>query len=504
MSPPVGGVALILHAHLPYVRHPEHDDHLEERWLFEAILECYLPLVSLLDALPAHNPARLTLSLSPSLVAMLDDPLLRARFVRHLDRLDALVHALRHDHLPRAALDAHAAALRHARAAWTLLRGDLPSAFARLAREGRLSLWTTALTHALLPLHARSHPWLVDAQVALAVAAHTRRFGAPPDGFWLPECGFAPGLDDALAAHGLFVTALESHALLYGHPRPPEATARPVVTPAGVAAFGRDVEAAASVWSRTEGYPSHPLYRDFHDDVGFRVALSRLGDFLAADGSRTATGVKLWRVTDHRGSPKQPWDPTLARVLSVAHAREFADRCARRLDGLAAQGVAAPLIVAPYDAELFGHWWAEGTSFLAALLAALGPRAVTPTEYLARYDRHPRVAPNPSTWGEGGHLARWVHPSTTWMLRAVDESAARWRESHAPADARRRALRELSLMAASDWPFLTRTGAAASYARARVLDHRAALDAALSGGPVDERAGHRGWPDDELLRAAVW
>lgn len=504
MSPPPGGVAIVLHAHLPYVRHPEHDDHLEERWLFEAMLECYLPLVSVLDALPPHNPARVTLSLSPTLVAMLDDPLLRARFVRHLDRLDELCHALRHDDVPRAALDAHAAALRHARHTWNLLHHDLPSAFARLSRSGRLSLWTTALTHALLPLHVRQHPWLVDAQVGLAVAAHSRRFGAPPEGFWLPECGVAPGLDVALADHGLYATVVESHALLYGHPRAPDATARPIVTPAGVACFARDVDAAATVWSRTHGYPAHPLYRDFHEDVGLRAPLPRVAAFLAADGTRTATGVKLWRVTDHLGSPKQPWDPTLARVLSVAHARDLAGRCARRLDALAARGVESPLLVAPYDAELFGHWWAEGTSFLAALLAALGPRAVTPADYLARYDRHPRVTPNPSTWGDGGHLARWVHPSTTWMLRAVDESAGRWRASDAPAAARRQALRELSLMAASDWPFLTRNGTAASYAGSRVRDHRAAFDAALDGAPTAGRARRYGWPDDDLLDAVVW
>ncbi len=503
VSPSLGGVLLVLHAHLPYVRHPEHADHLEERWLFEAMLECYLPLVAVLDGLDAHNPARITLSLSPTLVAMLDDALLRARFERHLDRLDALGRALlERPELPRPALDAHAAALRHARLTWSRIGADLPGAFARLARAGRLSLWTTALTHALLPLWSQ-HPWFVDAQVALAVATHTRRFGSPPDGFWLPECGVAPGVDVALASRGLYVTALESHALLYGHPRPPDATARPVVTPAGVACFGRDVDAAASVWSRTTGYPSHPLYRDFHEDVGLRAPRSLLGDFLAADGSRTPTGLKLWRVTDHAGSPKQPWNPTLARSLAVAHARDFADRCARRLDALALRGVHAPVVLAPYDAELFGHWWAEGTSFLAALLAALGPRAVTPTDYLSRYGSHHRVTPNASTWGEGGHLARWVHPSTTAMLHAADGSAAMLHASALGPAARRQGLRELCLMAASDWPFLVREGSAADYARGRVADHHAALRALLAGADPAARARRYGWPADELIDDAL-
>ena len=67
-----GYLSIILHAHLPFVRHPEHDKFLEESWLFEAVTETYLPLIQIFenwrrDQLPAH----ITLSLSPTLCAML-------------------------------------------------------------------------------------------------------------------------------------------------------------------------------------------------------------------------------------------------------------------------------------------------------------------------------------------------------------------------------------------------------------------------------------------------
>jgi 1,4-alpha-glucan branching enzyme len=54
---PRGYLGIVLHAHLPFVRHPEHARHLEERWLFEAILECYLPLIGMLDRLGAKRDA---------------------------------------------------------------------------------------------------------------------------------------------------------------------------------------------------------------------------------------------------------------------------------------------------------------------------------------------------------------------------------------------------------------------------------------------------------------
>ena len=73
-------LALILHAHLPFVRHPEHEHFLEEDWFFEAITETYIPLLQMMQRL-VHDkvPFKLTMSLTPTLCAMLQDQLLRER-----------------------------------------------------------------------------------------------------------------------------------------------------------------------------------------------------------------------------------------------------------------------------------------------------------------------------------------------------------------------------------------------------------------------------------------
>src|SRR6202046_3305442 len=89
---PHGYLAFVLHAHLPFVRHPEHARHLEERWLHEAMIECYLPLLDAFDRLTHDGvPFALTLSVTPPLAAMMKDDLLRARFSEHLGHLEALV-----------------------------------------------------------------------------------------------------------------------------------------------------------------------------------------------------------------------------------------------------------------------------------------------------------------------------------------------------------------------------------------------------------------------------
>ena len=83
-----GYFALILHAHLPFVRHPEHEKFLEENWLYEAITECYLPLIQIMDGwLREGMDTRLTITLSPTLCSMLLDPLLQSRYENHLNGL---------------------------------------------------------------------------------------------------------------------------------------------------------------------------------------------------------------------------------------------------------------------------------------------------------------------------------------------------------------------------------------------------------------------------------
>ena len=68
----LGQLAIVLHAHLPYVRKNEKNS-LEEDWLFQAILECYIPLLQSIESSKNENPrnTKLTISLSPTLLYFL-------------------------------------------------------------------------------------------------------------------------------------------------------------------------------------------------------------------------------------------------------------------------------------------------------------------------------------------------------------------------------------------------------------------------------------------------
>ena len=299
---PNGYLALILHAHLPYVRHPEWEHFLEEDWLYEAITETYLPLLSVLYGLADDGvPFQLTLTLTPPLCHMLRDPLLQQRYERYLDRSLALARRevdRTHDsgQLRELAKFYHAR-LTQCRRDWhERWHRDLVGAFAELQDRGAIEIITCAATHGFLPL-MENFKESVRAQIFLARDHYRETFGRDPRGIWLPECAYVSSLDQVLQEANLRWFILDSHGVMFGSPRPRYAIYTPVFTPSGAAAFGRDRESSRQVWSAEEGYPGDPAYRDFYRDIGFDLSREYLGDALPGDGTRKFTGIKYHRIT---------------------------------------------------------------------------------------------------------------------------------------------------------------------------------------------------------------
>src|SRR5271156_174124 len=197
-----GYLSIVLHAHLPFVRHPEHERFLEESWLFEAVTETYLPLLQILDGWQRDQvEAKLTLSLSPTLCAMLLDPLLCSRYERHLNGLIELAEKEIHrTHWDRAFHEL--AWMYHHR--FSTIRNvyhaygrNLVGAFRKFQDHGRLEIITTGATHGLLPLLA-GHPPSVRAQILVARDHYRSCFGCDPRGIWLPECAYSEGVEEFL------------------------------------------------------------------------------------------------------------------------------------------------------------------------------------------------------------------------------------------------------------------------------------------------------------------
>jgi 1,4-alpha-glucan branching enzyme len=508
----MGFLALILHAHLPFVRHPEHEHFLEEDWFFEAVTESYIPLLRMMQRLLDDSvPFKLTMSLTPTLCAMLQDKLLRERYVQHLDNLIDLIASeqKRHRNHPqlRELADFYFKMFRETRVFFVdEWKGDLLGVFRQLRDTGALEIIASAATHGLLPILEKQAPQAARAQVLIGRDVYGDFFHPGPTGFWLPECAYSPGLDPILQEANIRWFVLDAHGLLFGKPRPCRSIYAPCYTPAGPAAFARDADSSRQVWSAHEGYPGDPAYRDFYRDIGFDLPMEHLGPI--ARGNRKFSGVKYHRITG-RGNEKHLYDRASAENAVTKHAIHFLEQRREQIRDISEFGF-NPIVVAPFDAELFGHWWFEGPRFLEQFIRQVANERdfclTTPSEYLAAHPTQQIIEPVPSTWGENGHLGVWLDPSNAWIYphlhaaaQAMTEAARRHAQNCSSLADRllKQLARELLLAQSSDWAFLMKTGTAREYATKRTIEHLARFDR-LHDQFVTNCV------DDEFLRDCEW
>jgi 1,4-alpha-glucan branching enzyme len=235
-----------------------------------------------------------------------------------------------------------------------------------------------------------------------------------------------------------------------------------------VGVYTRDPHTAVQVWSGDEGYPGDPVYLEFHkkSDTG---------------------GHRYWRITGSQVDlgVKAVYDCEAAKDRSRIHAEHFCELMASASVGAPADGI----VTAPFDAELFGHWWFEGIDWLETVLVRLNddPRVSLTTLGRHTRERPPRDAVRlpEGSWGAGGGHGVWMNAEVAWSWEAIHSCEdlvwrlwARARKSDV-SWARRAAVsaaRQLLILSASDWQFLITTGTATDYAVTRLRRHARDLE----------------------------
>ena len=515
---PTGFLTFTLHAHLPYVVNHGTWPHGME-WLHEAVAETYLPLLRVLTRLEKDGIGlHCNLNLSPILMEQLSHPVFQAEFPKYLTR--KIVSAREDEAFFTQSGEQNYAetarfwqrffteALDH----FTALGGNILHAFKRFHQAGLIEIITCGATHGYLPLLGTDES--VRAQIRTAVQAHIRHMGEAPRGIWIPECGYRPagpwsfpvanadgsptpapanriGVEQAVAESHLDFFFVDTHLVEESQPANspytrsapslPAAGMRSLYRPAFVdgpytasigtpaAVFPRDPRTGVQVWSGDTGYPGDGNYCDFHK-------------------KRWPGGHRYWRVTGPHVDmgDKQPYYPQEAQARVQHHAQHFVHlvQTALRNAGPTVDG-APPILCAPFDAELFGHWWFEGALWLEAVARALqasnsGIALTSCSDYLAKYPPATFLAMHEGSWGAEGTNQVWLNPETSWtwahiypaelFVRAACTQAT-WRQTPLGTRIIAQLCRELLLLESSDWQFLITTGAARDYAELRFLTH---------------------------------
>lgn len=477
---------IILHAHLPFVRHPEFPKFLEEDWLYEAINESYLPQLRMMYKLRAKNvPFKLVYSISPTLCFMLQDELLKERFAHYMESRIELgekeIQRLGADEAGKLA-QRYLANLRENYSFYQdECNTDILQAFNSLSNSGHLELITTSATHAYLPIY-KNQPVAVNAQIETGVLNHTRIFDKSCEGFWLPECGYYPGLEYFLKHHQIRWTSVASQAFFLSE-NEPQNNYVPVKSPNGVCFFARDFNLTNLVWSSTEGYPADSDYREFYRDIGYDLPLDYIAPYIHQPEIRIFTGFKYWAITG-KTAEKRIYNPEKATEKALLHAKDFI--CNVKAKGTEIGSILKenPVYTLSFDSELFGHWWYEGVQWLENLICLASEdnqlEFITPSYYLEEKHNLKTLQPGFSSWGAGGYSQVWLDNSsnawickyTTKVAKQMSELATRFpMQTSLKKRFLTQAARECLLAMSSDWPFIIHNHSSEEYARKRVTGH---------------------------------
>lgn len=515
-----GYVSFVLHAHLPFIHHPESNDYLEESWLYEAISETYIPLLKNFKKLVDEGVNfRITMSMTPPLLSMLDNKLLQQKYINYLENLIELSEKEikrttfneKMNNLSKYYYERYSEDLRLFRDEF---KCDLISQFKHFQDIGVLEIITCGATHGYFPILYVNEK-TVRAQIAVGVQTYERYFGKKPRGIWLPECGYVPEADKYLREFGVDYAIVESHGVLYANPTPVYGTLAPIVSPQGFTVFGRDMESSRQVWSSINGYPGDYNYRDFYRDIGYEADYDYIKPYIAHNGVRVHTGIKYHRITGDTDN-KDIYDIQWAKDSAERQAGHFLNSRTEQIENASHYMNKPPIVLCPYDAELYGHWWYEGPYWLYILFKKIyydecNFELITPSEYMDKYPEIQQCQPCRSSWGANGYSEVWLNPSNDYahkhlhtagdrmcelaykfresydVLNDLDNkikdlkkekkpitsitSSSKYRNAKLQVRALNQAARELLLAQSSDWLFIITNNTMVDYAHRRIKDH---------------------------------
>jgi 1,4-alpha-glucan branching enzyme len=485
---PKGYLNIILHAHLPFVRHPESEEYIEERWLFEAISETYIPLLIYFDKLEKEKVKfRITMSLTPPLITMLTDELLQKRYRKYLlERIwlakKEISRTKDNNELNKLSRMYYNKFKEFFKVYKQKYNYNLIEGFKHFQNVGSLEIICSAATHGFLPL-LNITPNAVRAQIKVGVEIYKKYLGKSPIGMWLPECAYTPEIEDALNEFGIKYIILESHGVMFADPKPLYGTLAPIISPKGIVAFGRDMESSKQVWSSICGYPGDPNYREFYKDIGYELDWNYIKPYVSKGGHRIDTGIKYNRITG-KTDYKELYNEDKAMAVCEMQADHFISSRVEQINRSSSKMINPPVVTCPYDAELYGHWWYEGPYWLYILFKKIYYNQKTfelstPSEYMSKYPNIQECSPAISTWGAHGYNEVWLNTKNDYIYRHLHSAGERMvvlaRNFMKPTALQRKALnqcaRELLLAQSSDWPFIITAGTMVDYAHKRVKEH---------------------------------
>ncbi|GHU39601.1 glycoside hydrolase [Spirochaetia bacterium] len=469
-------VAIILNAHLPFIRHPELVYSYEELPFFTTISETLLPLLEMLERLEAGNiKCKFSISISPTLCHLLKDEFLLKRYTEYVERQisfgkSEMKRTRENRYLYKLAKYYYIKAVYNKELFLERYDKNIIKVFASFQKKDFIEILAATATNCFLPFY-KDRPFAVKSQIETGIKSYIKNFGTPPKGFLLCEDGWFEGLDEYLDRANINWTIVDTHAVLLSKPPAKFGCFFPVRAKSDAALFVNDYYANRDITDRTAGLTVCPEFRDYFDDVVDELPANDVKLFLSPHGLRTPSGYK-YHALGESGKEKKLYRIEEAREKAKFQARVFFERRVLTLNEASANALKNdrhPFIsVCSWKADLFGRFWHEGTHFLENLFKLAGENPeielTTPSQYLKtiNHDSIQKVQTEFSSSSSNGYAEILLDASNDWTARHINHALERMcelsnrfsNETGLRERALNQALREVLLAMSSDWLLL--------------------------------------------------
>ncbi len=427
-------LVLVLNASSEYIKHTGDDVRKNlpvVNKFFESMNETYLPLLDMFERLEADSvPFRVALVLSPVVCTLLEDSDVQAQYLEWLEKrimlgrkeLEHSSYSSEIQENVRRCLEKN----QKVKETYERIKGKILRKFLDFHRKGFVELLATCGTDIFLP-HYNDIPEVVNAQVETGYYAYKAFFGEVPEGFWLPELGYYPGIEKYVRALRFNYTVLDSRSFLFSENEPEKGIFSPARFDNSLVAFCRHNRAYEEIFDEDEGYAANDVYLATNRDFGFEAKADELSPFVEKGQPRYSFGYKYW---SKNADADVPYSVSAAENQVSLDAEDFLSKKAELL-GRAEEHLGSEKIlslVLTLGLNELREKWAEGLLFVEKLfrnsqnhsLSFELPKALTDQQYSLQRIRPCYGAANGLGYGEDLLSSR-----NSWLMRYVRKASER-------------------------------------------------------------------------------
>ncbi|MBR4180332.1 MAG: DUF1957 domain-containing protein [Treponema sp.] len=430
-------LAIIIKTYQDFIRTADENTVLHNRArlnaFFDAISDSYIPLLNMLGRLEqAGTEYKLGLVVPPVLCAMLDNPKIQELYLEYLDKRVALgkKESNRNKNSP------HAQALvKSISEKYAALKKDfsdkykcnLVKAFAEFQNKGLIEILGTCATDIFMPHYAGLEE-AISAQIEMGLQSYKKYFGEVPDGFFIPELGYTPGIEKLIRAYGYTYTILHARSMLLTDTLPVNGIFSPVRIETSLVSFTAD-PALSEQLTGENGYCQNSVYRNENRDIGFELDLKKLTPVLEENTARYSTGYKYWKK-DFSEEADISYNPQEAADQAQKDALDFVQKCSQKLEQAAsyAKDVEFVTSVCCIDDNEVRKVWSEYLTWIENVLTNAGKEGLTLSlckDMVSNQFNLEKIEPYYSSGAGQGYGENLLSSKNCWMMRYVRKATER-------------------------------------------------------------------------------